>query len=166
MSEENENESGSVVIHPLWKVVAKGIIRDGINYGQEWDAAWFEESLRCDRNSKDFAFSMMSIRGLIEEEAGVYIRERDNGKKYYVPPAPEHEDIATGFDRKVRRFAVRSVNLRSATLMNPQAQLSDSERSKMERNLEHASMRLVLMARAASVGDFVKKNNPKLLEKR
>jgi hypothetical protein len=166
MNEETENESGTTTIHPLWKAVAKGLIKDGISYGQEWDVEWFERNLRCPRDSKDFAFAMMSLRGLIEEDVGVYIRERDNGKKFYIPPAPEHEDIATGFDRKVRRFAVRSVNLRSATLMNPLAQLSDSERSKMERNLEHASMRLVLMARAKSVSDCVRQHNPKLLEKK
>lgn len=148
---------------PLWRSVAEKLITDGLAYGQRITAAELEEGLKEVRTSPAYAFAVMALRQYIEDETGLYLQSIENGNCFVVPSAPGHEQVAAMMDRKVRRYAVRSVNVRSATLMSPAAELTAQQRATMERNLEHASLRLVLMSRAASFADLAGKHHPKLL---
>lgn len=154
-----------ITTHPLWRKVAAELIEAGLEYGQEWPVSFFEHQLRCQRDSTEFKFSMINLRSEIETNGGVYIESLENGAKFRVLNAPEHEDKAGSFDRRMRSYARRGITLRAATLSNPKALLTDSERSVMERNLEHASIRWALISRAVTIGEVVKKHAPKLLQK-
>jgi hypothetical protein len=150
--------------HPIWRAVAEEMVQNGIEFGQTWPVDYFEGKLKCHRTDKRFVWEMIDLRHYIEVETGQYIGSSDNGRTYSVPPAFGHEDIASRFDHRVRRFAVRAVNMRSATLMNAKAILTSSERATMEKNLEIASTRLVLLARSTSIAATVKKHAPRLLK--
>lgn len=151
---------------PLWRNALDKIREAGLTYGKTWQSDFFEKELRCDRDSKEFAFAMMAIRQEVERDDGFYIKSEENGARWSIVAAPDHESVAQTFDTKVRRYAVRSINLRSATLMNPEANLTEDERRKMEHNLEKASLRLILMSRAQSVANVVSEHAPSLLEKK
>ena len=165
MNETNEIQEGAVEL-PLWRSLAKQMIEDGITYGQTWPVEFFESGLRVKRDANEFKFAMMSLRAYIETEEGVYIQSSENGAVWTVPAARSHEDVASRMDNKVRRYSVRSINIRSATLASEKAELTPEERRKMEVNLEHASMRLILMSRAKSFANLAKQHAPKLLEKK
>jgi hypothetical protein len=161
----DENQFDAAVKLPLWRTCLKEMREAGFSYDSTWPTEYFEKALHCARDEVQFAFEMLSLRKEVEIEDGYYIRSEENGKRWIITSAPGHEDIAAGFDTKLRRYAVRSVNLRSATLMNPKAQLSDVERARMEKNLEKASVRLVLLSRSVSIAKDVMKHNPKLLDR-
>jgi hypothetical protein len=148
---------------PLWKSLAEEMVDKGIQYGQTWPVSFFEAGLKQDRNSNEFVFGMLSLRSWLEVEHGYYLRSHENGELWSVPHAAEHETVARTFDHKVRRYAVRSINLRSATLTNPDAKLTDEERERMEESLERASVRLVLISRTVSIARVLKKHAPGML---
>jgi hypothetical protein len=158
-------EEGKARVSPLWKALALDLENDpNFTYGWSCTVEWLEAQLKCKRDTSEFAFAMISLRNYTETEHGYYIASEEGGKRYTVPEPFGHEDVAQRFDRRVRRYAVRSVALRSATLMNDQAKLSDTERQTMETNLEHSATRLVLLSRAKGIADHIKKTAPKLLQ--
>jgi hypothetical protein len=162
MSEQTMDE---VLRLPLWKGVLDEMREEGLSYDLSWPAEFFEKRLRCDKGTDQFQLQMLAIKQDIEARDGFYLRSSKSGAVWEIPSAPEHEDIAVGLDAKVRRCAVRSINLRAATLMNPDAVLTESERQRMESGLERASIRLVLISRQKSVVDILQANAPKLLER-
>ncbi len=136
---------------PLWKSALETLRLDGIGYNTTIQASRLEDLLRCKRDTAEFAFAMIEIRKSIEAEDGFYLAEINGGAAYEIPDAAAHGDVAKSFDKSVRRYAVRAVNLRMATLMNPSADLSPEKRSAMERDLEHSATRLVMLSRQRSV---------------
>lgn len=150
---------------PLWKSCLEKMREAGLAYEMSWPAEFFEKELRCVRGSNEFAFAMLDLRASMEEEDGYYLRSEKNGELWSIPKAFDHESVAHGFDSKLRRYCVRAINLRSATLMNPKAQLTDGERKKMESGLEKSQVRLALLARSQSVAKLLAKKSPKLLKK-
>jgi len=154
---------GGVRKYPLWKDLAAELARGGLDYGQTWPTRFFEEKLDEKAGTKEFAFAMLSLKMTLEFKHGYYLEQTGNGAQWGIPPANQANEIAAGFDHKVRRYAVRSINLRSATLLNPKAELTADERAKMEKDLEHASVRLILLSRSKSIADVVRKHHPKLL---
>lgn len=160
---------------PIWKICLRKMrSEDQYGYGAVWPTEYFERELSARRDTMDFAFQMLSLRKEIEDEDGYYLQAqtienevtKEKTEQYVIPAAACHEDIAVNFESKMRRYANRSVSLRNATLCNPTAELEDSVRKKMEGRLEIAATRLVLLARERSLGGWVKKHAPKLLEKR
>lgn len=138
----------------------------GIGYGSKWPVEFFEGKLKEKRGTSAFAFALISIRHSIEVEEGYYIKSAENGQVFEVVDAPLHEDVAASFDHKLRRYAVRSINLRSATLLNPNAQLTDEQRKVMESNLEKASVRLVLISRQTSISKYLAEKNPDMIQRK
>lgn len=151
---------------PLWKNCLDNMREEQFSYGKTWEAEYFEKALRQPRASKQFAFEMLSLKQEIEREDGMYLKSEENGARYSIIAANAHEDVAARFDRKVRSFAVRSINLRSATLLNPDAKLTDDERRRMEHNLERASLRLVLLSRSESAAKVLREHAPAILDKK
>ncbi len=170
MQKENTNETSeqeqTPARLPLWRHALDRMRAGGYSYGSHWKTEFFEQIFRCQRESNQFRFEMMALKQAIEEEDGYYLRSSENGDLWNIPLAFGHEETARSFDQKLRRYAVRSINLRSATLMNPKAELTDSERRKMEHNLEKASVRLLLISRQQSVVNSLKDHSPKLLAKK
>lgn len=140
----NNNET---IKHPAWKHALEQMRQRGLAYGVAYSSQELADWMRCDPQSHQFIFGMLEIKHRIEIDDGYYMASRESGKSWKIVEAESHEDVAGTFDGKVRRYALRSVNIRNATLMNPAAQLSDSCRSEMQRNLEHAATRLALISR-------------------
>lgn len=149
----------------MWKNCLEKMRASGFTYGASWSAKFFESELRMSKDTAQFAFEMMALKEAIEKEDGFYLRSSENGLMYDIPTAFGHEDISTRLERGIRRDAVRVINLRSATLANPDATLSQSERCKMEGNLAKAATRLILISRSSAIEKIIRKSSPKLLEK-
>ena len=150
---KNEDE---VIKSPAWKHAFEILKAEGLTYGTSVPAARLSELLREPLDSANFQFSAIQLKQLIEVELGLYFGQAEGGREWRVLTADAHEDQAQTFDKKVRRYAVRSVNLRSATLMNPAADLTPEVRAQMETNLERAATRLVLIARSQSAANVLK----------
>ena len=141
------NGDTAAIKHPSWKHALEQITARGLMYGVTFQTTELAEWLRCDPETAQFSFGMIEIRRHLEVNDGYYMASIEGGKAWRIVEADRHEDVAQKFDVKVRRYAVRSVNLRSATLCNPAAKLATDRRQIMERNLEHASIRLALISR-------------------
>jgi hypothetical protein len=150
---------------PLWKSTLEEMRAKGYSYESQWPTTFFEERLHQRRDTASFAFEMLALRHAIEEEDNYYLQECESGAFFRIPSASEHGDIARSFDASMRRFAVRSISLRAGTLSNPVAVLTDSERRRMEKELERAAVRLVLISRARGFEHLAQKHSPKLLKK-
>ena len=147
----SKKQIDTAIKHPTWKHALDVLREKGLAYGQTITCKELASLMRCTPESPQFAFGMISLRHAIEHEDGYYMRSIDSGAAFRIVAAEEHENVAETFDSKVRRFAVRSINIRSATLMNPNANLTDATRARMESQLEKASIRLALISRAGSV---------------
>lgn len=154
-----------VITLPIWKHCLGVMKADGMTYGSRWPVEFFEKHLRCGRDAAQFAFEMLALKQNIEDDCGYYLQQIESGKFWVIPQAAEHEGVARGFEHRMRRYAVRSISIRSSTLDNPEAKLSNGERAKMESNLEKASVRLLIMSRQKSVEKVLLKREPKLLAK-
>jgi len=150
---------------PLWKNCLEAMREKGFTYGASWPVNFFESQLRTKADSTQFQFEMLQLKCAMEEEDGYYLRSEENGALWSIPAAADHEDVARSFESKMKRYAVRSVALRNSTLTNPDAVLSDAERTRMEAALERASIRMVLMARQKQICRLVFEKKPKLLQK-
>jgi hypothetical protein len=158
---------------PLWRVaLAKLRRREDFGYGMQVEVAWLEKEMSCRRDSSEFAFSMLEMREAIEHEDGFYfglqtIIESETGlrKEFYnIPSAAEHENVCQNFERKMRRLAGRAVELRNKTLANPEADLTQQQRQKMEKSCEVAAFRTLLLRRERKALGVLRKHAPSLLE--
>ena len=159
---------------PLWRAALNTIRkRPDFGYGMTMESRELEELLAADRETTDFAFGMMELRQELEAKDGYYlssqtITDEESGLRkevWQIPAAVGHEDVCKSFESKMRRYAARSFSLRSRTLSNPAASLSEDDRRRIEKSCEIASVRQVLLRRERKVVSFIKKNAPKLLEK-
>lgn len=156
----------------LWRVCLKRLrAHDGFGYGLTIPTAWFEEQLAAQQLTQDFAFAMMRLREAIEENDGYYLeaatirdKEGETQKVFRIPSAGEHEEVARGMERRLKKLSRRANDIRVATLNNPEAVLSDAEKNRMESAQRIAATRLVLLAREKSVVNALQKHAPKLLE--
>jgi hypothetical protein len=158
---------------PLWKVALKNLRElPGYGYGLKLETQWFEHQFGALRNTSDFAFQMLELRAAVESDDGYYLQSQtvqddDTGLKaefYQIPAASEHQGVALTFEGKMRRYAARSFHIRAKTLNNPEANLLDADRRKMEKSAEIAANRIVLLRRERAVIGALKKNTPKLIE--
>jgi len=148
---------------PAYLEALKRMREGGMTYNSQWSAKWFEDVFKHERDSKEFAFSIMSLRQAIEEEDGYYLQQHDDGNAYRIPDADEHGEVAKGMERKMRRYAARCVILRNRTLANPQAVLSDHARATMEREAEIAAVRRIMLRRERQIVSHIKETKPTLL---
>jgi len=167
-NEEMENgndEPQEPKVLPLWQELVRRLRESpGYGFGKVWPVTLFEEVLELNRNTKDFGFALMEVRESLRVQDGYYLEQRANGTEFAIPTAYGHEDVAKRKDKEAMRSALRSVEYRAKTLANPEADLTDEERGRMDANLEKASMRVVLMSRQRSFENIARKYKPKLLD--
>lgn len=156
-------ETEAILRLPLWKGCLDEMRKIGLKYGAQFKAEFFEARLRVKRTDPEFDFAVMSIRQAIEEEDGYYVRQSENGAIYEIPSAIGQAEVCNGMDARMKRLAVRAVNLRTATLENPDAQLTAEERKKIEHKLELATWRMLLVSRTKTAVDVIKKHAPRIL---
>jgi hypothetical protein len=160
---------------PLWRVALVNLRnRSDFGYGMQVEVSWLEKEMCCRRETSEFAFNMLEMREAIEQEDGFYfglqtIIEPETGVRkefYFIPSAAEHENVCANFERKMRRLAGRAVDLRNKTLSNPDAEMTEQQRQKMEKSCEVAAFRTLLLQRERKALGVIRKHAPKLLEKK
>lgn len=158
---------------PLWKVALRNLrALPGFGFGLKLETRWFEAQLGCSRETSEFAFGMMRLRQEVEEADGYYlqcqtIQDDESGAKcevYQIPSAADHQGVAVSFEARMRSYAARSLQIRTKTLNNPTAQLSESDRARMAKSEEIAATRIVLLRRERTIAKVLKASAPKLLE--
>jgi hypothetical protein len=149
---------------PLWKAVCEEMLA-AVAFKARWDFTWLETQLECKRETNEFKFAMMAIRSEIELQTGYYIEQDSSESCYQVRDEHGHEAKCEALDAMPRRSLIRSINIRTALLQNPTAQIADQDRKRIEKRLEIAATRLVLMSRAVSISQLVQKHKPNLLDK-
>ena len=133
--------------YPAWQHVLNTIREKKATYGFSIETDTLSSLMRCDATSTEFVFGMLQVKRALERDEGFYLAQCDNGGRYRILAADEHEDQAQRFDSKVQSYACRAVSLRSLTLQNAGGALSECARARMERNLETAANRMALLAR-------------------
>jgi hypothetical protein len=162
--ENHDTDTIAVIKLPLWRRALEQMRAAGLDYEKAWPVEFFEKEFRANKDAPSFAFEMMGLRKELEDEDGYYLRSSENGKQFYIVAASAVEDVAQGFEQKLRRFAKRAICLRSSTLTNEKAKLTEDERRRMEQNLERASVRLLLISRQQSIAKAVNETAPNLLQ--
>ena len=147
-----------IVKLPLWKNCLEIMRADGLDFGKSWPVKFFSEHLKCEPDSAQFQFEMLSLKQALEDDDGYYLQQTNSGKSWAIPLAGEHEDVAKTFERKLRRYAIRSISIRSSVLSNPKAELSESDRQKMEGGLDRAQFRLLMLTRQRPIQSAVRGN--------
>jgi hypothetical protein len=150
---------------PLWKTVVYEEIKDTLTFGTEWKFEWLEEKLEEKRDSQEFMFDMMELCGHVLEETGKYVERDSSAGCYRVRNEEGQEAKAKSLDAMPRRALLKSINIRSSLLADPVAQLSEQQRADIDKGLETATKKLLMISRSASISDLVAKHKPKLLKK-
>lgn len=135
-----ENHSEALRL-PLWKNVLEEMIETA-THGQNFDASYFEERLKCVRDSMEFGIAVSHIRkGL--EYLGMYLSGRGlRGDQFMILLPKDNIQIAKLNQIRAMRTLSRTVRLLTAT---PVETLTESERRSLEKELSKASFRLALM---------------------
>jgi hypothetical protein len=153
MSEEtNNNEITSeavemafdVVKLPEWKTCLSDMQEDGIDHGKAWPTSYFEERLRCKRDTMRFGLDMSRIRTKLLED-GYYLSGRGaKGERFEIVPAAANSQVMENLQADAARALAKGVILGTNTRIDL---LTDAERRKHESMLEKLAVRAALFSR-------------------
>lgn len=162
MSTEKQNEiTGEVLVLPLWKGCLEQMLRDGVEYGKTYESTFFEQSLRCGRDTMQFGLGISEIRRALEAK-GFYLSGRgQKGDQFIILPPEGNRKILEAYQRAAFDAMKRGVILGTNTRLDS---LSVEDRRKHEAVLEKMAFRTVLMQRSQSIKKVVEKHSPKLLK--
>jgi hypothetical protein len=160
---DDVSANGTLTRLPVWKNALAAMLAQGLDFERSWPVEFFENHFKAKFGSTEFQFAMLPLREAIKDDHKRYLRGRENGQLWDIPPAMYVEALAKRYRKQARRRAVVEVNLRTGALTD--AELSAQERQVMETGLERACVRLVLQARERAIVKLVKRHAPKLLEK-
>lgn len=156
------DNNGEMVRLPLWKNALDLLIQNGLSYGLTVPAEWFEEQLRCKRDTMSFGLGVSEIRRGLEAH-GYYLTGRGQGGNQFVIVQPEQNiDVMKAYQRAATDALKRGVILGTSTRLD---MLPDKERARHVALLERLQVKRVLMARSESIRQIVAKAKPKLLER-
>jgi hypothetical protein len=129
---------------PLWKNVLEALLQGGVSYGDTFDTAYFEDGLKCQRETMEFGIAMSQIRaGLMEH--GLYLTGRGgNGKSFTVCDPAANVAVMQSYQREAVRALQKGVILGTNTDM---ARLTEDERRRHEAVLERMAIRAALVCR-------------------
>ena len=153
--------TGEVIKLPLWKSCLDEMITAGLNYGQVFEASWFEHHLKCERDSMHFGLAISEIRRALEGK-GYYLSGRgQKGNQFVILPPESNRNVMCSYQRAATDSLKRGVILGTNTRLD---MLGEGDRRKHESTLEKMAFKMVLLNRSQSVKKVVMKHGPKLLE--
>lgn len=159
MSDEQEP---AVLRLPLWKNALQEMQKEGVGYGQTWDAEFFEKHLKCARDDMRFGLGISEIRRELEKD-GFYLSGRgQKGNQFVVLPPESNADVMKCYQRAAADALSRGVILGTNTRLDT---LNDPDRKKHENTLYKMATKAVLMQRSGAVAKILKKEAPALLLK-
>lgn len=135
---EIENNLGTLAKLPLWKHLADRIMNEGLHYGKEFPAEFFEEGLRLKRTEKNFVNQLCSIRRYIFNQTGFCLHGYGSKGKFQRIIEPS-QNLHKGhlLMRTAKRRIRDTVKITQTTVRDT---LTTEERRAMER-LELGSSR-------------------------
>jgi hypothetical protein len=155
-------ENNTVLRLPLWRSTVEDMIKDGVEYGQTYEAKFFEDRLKCDRNSMQFGLAVSNIRRELERH-GFYLSGRgQNGNQLVILPPASNADVLCSYSRAATDALKRGVILGTNTRLD---MLTNGERTRHEKTLQILATKAALINRAKSIYSVVEKHAPKLLAK-
>lgn len=156
----NEPTENNILRLPLWRECVKHMQAQGVSHGQAFSAQFFEDELRCKRDSMAFALSISEIRRALEED-GFYLTGRgQNGEQYVVVPAAANADIMKMYGRKAADALRRGVILGTNTRLDL---LGPEDRRRHEAVLEKMAIKCALLERSGAVMKALPAATKKLL---
>lgn len=157
---EAETQKAELVRLPLWRNCADAMRAGGISYGKTYPTEYFEEQLRCNRDSLQFGIAISEIRHDLETSGFFLCGRGQKGKQLVVVPAASNSDVMASYARLATRALRRGVILGTNT---PLTALSAEERRRHESMNEKLAMRLVFVQKTAQVLKAVQKADPSVL---
>lgn len=149
-----------VIRLPLWKSCLDDMLTEGVNYGSTYSAAFFEDKLKCLRDSMQFGLDISEIRRELEKQ-GMYISGRgQKGNQFVILPASSNARQMECYQSQAIDALKRGVILGTNTRLDL---LSDIERRKHERVLERMAVRSALIKHTAKVVRVLHKHQPDAL---
>ena len=150
--------------YPLWKNCLEKMKEAGMTFGSFWPVAFFEEELQVKATTQEFQFGMLALRDNIKHgDGGFFLTSEQNGQIFQIKEAEEMIDHALGYDSHAKAVMRYAVECRMKVLKNPAAVLKAESRTKLESDLEKASLRLLLVERHKTFAKIIRDKNPKLL---
>lgn len=146
---------------PLWKHTLDKMRAGVIVYGQTFTAEYFEDNLKCKRETMQFGLAIAEIRRELEKD-GFYLSGRgQKGVQFVILPPSGNADVMKCYQRQAADALRRGVILGTNTRLDT---LTDAERRKHESVLERMAIKAVLMNRASAVVATLKRHHPELLK--
>lgn len=149
---EQETKLAEVVRLPLWKSCVEHMLAEGVEYGKTYTAEYFEERLRCPRDSMQFGLAVSEIRRSLETK-GFYISGRGlKGDSFIILEPNKNQNILRSYGQTATDALKRGVILGTNTRLDL---LNEEDRRKHESILEKMATRLALMQRPMTIAKFV-----------
>lgn len=141
--QEMNSVDGDVCKLPLWKALLEEIESD-IHYGKVFQVKYFEEKLKCPRDSIMFGVSVSYIRRALEKR-GMYLSGRgQKGEQFVVIQPGSNVNIMRMYSAEASDKMRRALMLGSATPMN---MLDGQQKQKHETMLEKIAWKVAMLAR-------------------
>ena len=158
-------DEGQVRQLPLWKDFLRHMEETCITFGSSYTREEMEQGLGCKSDTMRFVGELINLRRELECKHGYYLAQVNNGSKFIVLDAADHEGISDTWQRKMVRFSKRSVIVLGHLLANPAAALAAEDRARIDRKQEIAAFKAALLAKSAKLKKhFDADGNGKLLE--
>ena len=144
MKTNNEPIEMEVVKLPEWKSCYQDILNEGIDYGKTFTAEYFEEKLRCRRDSMQFGLDVSNVRTALLAH-GFYLSGRGGkGEHFVVLEAAANSKVMENYQHAAAIALRKGVILGTNTRIDI---LTDDERRKHESMLEKLAVRAALFSR-------------------
>lgn len=157
------DESNGAVRLPLWKACLEEMREQGVQFGQVWKSEFFEKRLRRKRTDMQFGLAVSEIRAALEHDGFFLSGRGQRGTQFVILPADGNDAVLEQYQRAASKALKRGVILGTNT---PLDMLSEAQRKRHESLLERIAIKAALMNRAVSIGKYVKKHSPSLLNDR
>lgn len=157
----NENDNETVIRLPLWKSCLDDMLKEGVEHGTTYSADFFEDKLKCHRDSMHFGLGISLIRRELENR-GFYLSGRgQKGNQFVILPPESNKNQMACYQAQAIDALKRGVILGTNTRLDL---LSPTDRRKHEKVLEKIAIRVALIRHSSRAVSIVQKHEPKLLE--
>ena len=145
---ENTENNMEVLRLPLWKNCLDEMLHAGVEYGATYSADFFEERLKCKRDTMTYGLDISKIReGLLKY--GFFLSGRgQKGEQFVILQASANSSVMENFQAQAIKALRSGVILGTNTRIDL---LNDEERRKHEATLERLAVRTALVTRKLPV---------------
>lgn len=130
------------------KMCIEAMEKRGLNPGQVFEVAFFENVLMVKHHEAQFSFLMISVCFRLETIYGRPLTAASHhGKAWHIRPSREHVNVMEKRRRRVRGGLIRNCLLAQVTKLE---ELTEDEKRKLESEKNHSAWELSALIRAAN----------------